>query len=93
MLRVLKVQRIMDIYIYGDNVIIVHNSTRVESVLRKKRNTVCYHKVCKSDAMGKSLVGFIFNKENVPDLMTKVLYGQQRMYLVSNILYDIHDAH
>ena len=43
--------------------------------------------------MGESLVGHIPSKENITDLLTKVLYGEKRRYLVSNILYDIHDDH
>ena len=41
--------------------------------------------------MGKSLVAHIPRKENFTDLMTTVLYGQNRRYLVSNIVNDIHD--
>ena len=43
--------------------------------------------------MGESLVDHIPSKENITDLLTKVLYGEKRRYLVSNILYDIHDNH
>ena len=77
-------------YIYGDNMSVVHNTSRPESVLRKKSNSVCYHAVCESVGMGESLVRHIPSKENVADLMTKVLYGQKRKHLVSNIFYDIH---
>ena len=60
---------------------------------QEKINLVCYHTVYESATMGKSLVGHIPRKENVTDLMTKVLYGQKRKSLVSNILYDVHDDH
>ena len=73
--------------------LVVHNTSRPKSVLRKKSNSVCYHTVFESVAMGESLVGYIPSKENVADLMTKVLHGHKRRYLVSNILYDIHDDH
>ena len=72
---------------------LVHNTSRPESVLRKKRNKVCYHKVHESVAIGESLVGHIPNKENVADLMTKVLSGKKRRFFVSNILYDKNDNH
>ena len=80
-------------YIYGDNMSVIHNSSRPESVLRKKSNSVCYHAVHESVAMGESLVGHIPSKENIADLLTKVLYGHKRRYLVSNILYDINEDH
>ena len=44
--------RMMDIplsspsYIYGDNMSVVHNISRPESLLRKKSNSVCNHTVC-----------------------------------------------
>ena len=64
-------------YIYGHNMSVVHNKFRPESGLRKKSNSVCNHAVHKSVAMGESLVEHILSKENVADLMTKVLYGQR----------------
>ena len=72
---------------------VVHNTSRPESVLRQKSNSVCYHAVCEPVAMGESLVGHIPSKENVTELITKVLDGQKRRDLVSNILYDVHDDH
>ena len=77
----------------GDNMSVLLNTFRSDSVLRKKNHSVCYHSVYESITMGESLVGHIPSKENVADLMTKVLYGQKRKYLVSTILYDIHDDH
>ena len=72
---------------------VIHNSSKPESVLRKKSNSVCYHAVRESVAMGESLVGHIPSKESVADLLTKVLYEHKRRYLVSNILYDVHYDH
>ena len=80
-------------YIYGDNMLVVRNTSRSESVLRKKSNSFFYHAVHESGAMGESLVGHIPSKENAADLLTKVLYGVKRRYLISNILYDIHNDH
>ena len=80
-------------YIYGDNVSVVYNTSRPESVLRKKSNSVCYHALNKSVVIGESLVGHIPSKDNVTDLMTKVFYEQRRNHFISNIVYDIHDNH
>ena len=80
-------------YIYGDNMSVVHNTSRPESVLRKKSNSVCYHTVSELVAIEKSLVGHITSKENVTDLMTKVFYGKKQKYLVINIFYDIYEDH
>ena len=70
---------------------VVNNTSRTESLLRKKSSTVCNHAIHESAAMGESVVVPIPSEENIPDLMTKVLYGQKRKYLVSNILYDTYE--
>ena len=62
------------------------NTSRPESVLRKKKDSVCYCIVHESFVMGESLLGHIPSKENFTDFMTKVLYGQKRKFLVGNIL-------
>jgi hypothetical protein len=40
-------------YVYGDNMLVVHNTQRPESVLKNKSNTICYHAVRDSAAMGE----------------------------------------
>ena len=62
------------LYIYGDKMPVVHNTSRPELVLRKKSNAVCYHTVCESITMGESLVGHVPSGKNVTDLLIKVLY-------------------
>ncbi len=46
-------------YIYGDNKSQVTNSTRPESTLKKKCNSICYHAVRESVAMEESLITHI----------------------------------
>ena len=78
-------------YIYGDNMSVIHNTQRPESMLKKKSNSICYHAVRESVAMKESLTAHIGTNENVGDLATKVFYGQKRRYMVSQLLYDIYD--
>ena len=59
-------------YIYGDNMSVIHNTQRPESTLKKKSNSICYHAVRESVAMGESLTGHIATTENPADLATKV---------------------
>ena len=47
----------------------VHNTSRPESVLRKKRNFVCYHVVFESAAVNECLVRNIPSSENIADVM------------------------
>ena len=79
--------------IHEDNMSVVYNTSRSEMVLKKTDHSVCYHAVCESVAMGKSLVGHLPSSENITNLMTKVTCGQKRRYLVSNILFDVYDDH
>jgi len=78
-------------YIFGDNKSQVTNSTRPESTLKKKCNSICYHAVRESVAMGESLITHFKTGFNLSDLMTKVTHGIKRRRLVSGILYDIYD--
>ena len=41
--------------------------------------------------MSESLMGRIRSELNVADLLTKVLFGQKRKYLVGQVLYDIYE--
>jgi hypothetical protein len=80
-------------FIYADNKSQVTNSTVPESILKKKCNSICYHAVQESVAMGASLITHIDSEDNLSDLMTKVTHGGKSRQLVGNILYDIYDDH
>jgi hypothetical protein len=55
-------------FVYGDNMFIVQNTQRPESVLKKKSNSVCYHAVRESSAMGESLIGHVPSVDNPADI-------------------------
>ena len=78
-------------YIYGDNMLVIHNNQRPGSTLKKKSNSICYHAVCDTVAMGDSLTGHVGTNNNCTGLATKVLYGGKRKFHMSNLLYDIYD--
>ena len=78
-------------YIYGDNKSQVTNSTRPESTLKKKCNSVCYHAIRESVAMGESLITHIRTKFNLADFLTKVTNGATRRRLVGDDLFDIYN--
>jgi hypothetical protein len=80
-------------FIYADNKSQVTNSTRPESTLKMKCNSICYHAVRESVAMGELLITHINSEENVSDLMTKLTHGSKHHQLVGNILHDINDDH
>ena len=76
-------------YVYGDNMSVVTNTSKPESTLKKKSNSICYHAVHEAVAMGEALVAHIPTKKNLADLFTKVLYRQTHRFLVSRMLWDV----
>ncbi len=79
-------------YIFGDNKSQT-NSTKLESTLKWKCSSICYHFIRESVAMGESAITHLRSDQNSANLMTKVTYGAKRHRLVSGILYDINDDH
>ena len=79
-------------YIYGDNMSVIHNTQKPESTLKKKSNSICYHTVRESCAMGESVTGHIDSRDNLADIATKVIpSGQLRTHLGSKLVYDVYD--
>ena len=78
-------------YVYGDNKSAITNSTRPESTLKKKCNSICYHAIQESAAMGESLLTHVGTLDNLADLLTKPTFGSKRQKLVGGLLYDIFD--
>jgi hypothetical protein len=78
-------------YVYGDNKSQVTNSSRPESTLKKKCNSICYHAICESVAMGETLLMHIRTGENLADFLTKTISGTKRRKLVSEVVHDIYD--
>ena len=50
-------------YVYGDNMSVVNNTSKPESTLKKKSNSICYHAVREAIAMGEALVAHIPTKK------------------------------
>jgi hypothetical protein len=62
-------------FVYGDNMYVVHNTQSPEYVLKKKSNSICYHAVRESAAMGESIIGHVPSVDNPADICTKVVPG------------------
>jgi hypothetical protein len=79
-------------YVYGDNRYGVNNTHRHESVLKKKSNSIFYHAVRESDAMGESIIGHVPCVDNPADICTKVVPGGQTLnHLIRILLHDLCD--
>jgi hypothetical protein len=90
--------RMMDVtlsgppFVYWDNMSVVHNTQRPESVLKKKSNSICYHAVRESAAMGESIIGHVPSVDNPADICTTVVPGgQKRNHLIRLLLHELCD--
>ena len=76
------------ICIHGDNMSVIYNTSKPESTLKKKANSVCYHYICEAVAADECRTGHVSIHENPADVATKPLpVGENRDYLVSKLLY------
>ena len=72
--------------VFCDNQSVVTNSTVPASVLNKRHNAICYHRVREAQAAGTIRVGWIKGEFNLADLFTKTtMPGNLRHGLVMNI--------
>ena len=76
-------------YTYGDNMSVIYNTSRPESTIKKKSNSICYHAVREAVASGECLTTHFKTRDNYSDIITKVLYIQKKRYNLARILYDI----
>ena len=90
-LRMMGVPISVPSYIYGNTMLVIHNTQHPESTLKKKSNYICYHDICESVAMSASLTRHVGTNKNCADFATKVLYGGKRRFRVSNLLFNIYD--
>ena len=74
-------------HMYGDYMSTIHNTEHPESQLKKRSNSICYHDVRETVAMGELLTG------HPADILTKVVGDAiKRKNLVQMYLYGIHDG-
>jgi hypothetical protein len=91
-LRMMGVALSVPIYVYWDNMSVYHNIQRHESVLKKKSNSICYHVVCESSAMGESLIGHVPSDDNPADICTKFVPGGHKgNHLFHLLLHNLCD--
>ena len=64
---------------YGDNMSVIHNTQRPESVLRKKSNSVCYHAVREAVvAMEEMRTAHMRSEFNAADICTKIITNRPK---------------
>jgi hypothetical protein len=71
---------------------VVHNNQRPASVLKKNSESICYHTICDSAAMGESIIGHVPSVDNHGDICTKVVpVGQKWRHAIRLLLHDLCD--
>ena len=90
-LRMMGVEIDGPTYIYGDNQSAIYNTSKPESILKKKSNSICYHFIREAVAMKECLTTHIPTLKNFAGMLTKVLYGKKRKDQVGGVLHFIYD--
>jgi hypothetical protein len=73
--------------VFCDNQSVVTNSSVPESMLSKKHNAICYHRVREACAAGTIRVAKEDTETNLADLFSKPLPTPRRKYLLGYIVY------
>ena len=76
--------------VFCDNEAVYNNATFAESCLKKKHNSVCFHRVRECVAAGIMAVHKVDTKFNLADMLTKSLPGPLRKIMRSRIMF-IHE--
>ena len=73
---------------FCDNKSVVTNSSIPSSVLNKKRNSICYHRVREAQAAGTIRVAWIDREYNKADIATKTTINTKRRYELVGSIFD-----
>jgi hypothetical protein len=73
----------------GDNMSLVLNTTVPSSVLKKKHNTIEYHRVREAIAERIMRFAYIKSEENVSDVLTKPVSNEKFHYLMKKWLFRV----
>ena len=85
-LRTFGVQIDGALEVFCDSKSVVTNSSVPSSVLSKRHNVICYHRVREAQAAGIIRVGWIGGKYNIMDLFTKTTLAiNQKHFIVTGI--------
>ena len=72
--------------IYSDNMPVIHNTQIPESALKNKNNSIFYHAMWESAAMGKSITSNIPTNFNLSEISTRIFFGQKKKLMVEVVL-------
>jgi len=73
--------------VFCDNEAVYKNVTFAESCLKKKHNSICFHRVRQCVAAGILAVHKVDTKFNLSDILTKSLPGPLRKFVRERIMF------
>jgi hypothetical protein len=77
-------------YEFGDNQLVLANTSAPASTMKKKSNAIAYHFACEGCAKDEWRTAYVNTHENVADLLTKPLpSGEKRWKFVQMLLHHI----
>ena len=74
--------------VFCDNESVYNNVSFAESTLKKKHNSICFHKVRECVAAGIIFVHKVGSSYNLSDMLTKSLPAKDRITMRSRIMYN-----
>jgi hypothetical protein len=86
-LRMMGVQVDGPTNVFCDNELVVKNSTKPESTLKKKNNAIAYHRVREAQAAGIVRIAKEDGETNLADVLTKCLPGPRLREFCSRKLW------
>jgi len=78
-------------FISGDNQLVLCNTTKPESMLKKKAHAISYHFIPKGCARNELCTAYVKTNYNPADLMTKPLSREKRCGFVQMLLRHLYD--
>jgi hypothetical protein len=72
---------------YCDNEAVFINASMPESVIKKKHNSIAYHRTREAQAAGTARIAWEPTETNRADLLTKLLPGPRLRELIRMVLY------
>ena len=86
-LRMFRIPVIGEANVFCDNNSVYTNASFSESTLKKKNNTICFHKVRECVAAGIMIVNKVDSEFNLSDIFTKCLAAESRKKLRERIMF------
>ena len=74
-------------HVFCDNEAVYKNSSIANSALKKKHNSICFHRVRECVAAGIQVIHKVDSADNLSDILTKSLPALIRKRLRSFIMY------